>query len=75
MSKFRIQLLLDDNKWSTRYNLPENDRYSTSTTNMHVLVKLNFTVEKYGMKLNYHQIDTALEDISFSNTTIRHCVY
>ena len=75
MSRFRIQLLLDDINWSTRYNLPENDRCSTSTTDWHLLVKLNLTVEKYGMKLDYHQIDTALEDISLSNTTITHCVY
>ena len=26
LSKFRIQLLLDDINWSTRKNLPENDR-------------------------------------------------
>ena len=25
---FRVQLLLEDNTWSTRYNFPKNDRYS-----------------------------------------------
>ena len=29
---FRIQLLLEDNTWSTRYNLPKNDRYSDLST-------------------------------------------
>ena len=26
MGRFRIQLLLEDNTWSTRYNIPKNDR-------------------------------------------------
>ena len=29
MGRFRIQLLLSDNTWSTRYNLPKADSYST----------------------------------------------
>ena len=33
MGRFRIQLLLADNTWSTRYPLPENDRYSDTSTN------------------------------------------
>ena len=32
MGRFRIQLLLEDNTWSTRYNIPENYRYSNSST-------------------------------------------
>ena len=32
MVRFRIQFLLEDNTWSTRYNIPKNDRYSNSTT-------------------------------------------
>ena len=32
MGCFRIQLLLDDNTWSTRYNIPENDQYIDSPT-------------------------------------------
>ena len=32
MGKFIIQLLLEDNNWSTRYNIPKNDRYSDSST-------------------------------------------
>ena len=26
MGKFRIQLILEDNTWSTRYHIPKNDR-------------------------------------------------
>ena len=32
MGRFRIQLLLEDNTWSTRYSIPKNDRYSSSST-------------------------------------------
>ena len=32
MGRFRIQLLLEDNTWSTRYNIPKNDRYSDTST-------------------------------------------
>ena len=32
MSRFGIQLLREDNTWSTRYNIPKNDRYSDSST-------------------------------------------
>ena len=31
MGRFRIQLLLEDNAWSTRYNIPKNDRYSDTS--------------------------------------------
>ena len=32
MGRFQIQLLLADNAWSTRYNIPKNDRYSDTST-------------------------------------------
>ena len=44
MGCFRIQLLLDDNTWSTRYNKPKDDRYSDSSTQWTKL-SFNFTVE------------------------------
>ena len=74
MGRFRIQLLLEDNTWSTRYNIPKNDRYSNSSTQW-TLVNLNFTIENYGIRLIYDQIDTPHADISFSNITITHSVY
>ena len=74
MGKFRIQLLLEDNTWSTRYNIPKNDRYSDSSTDW-ILVNLNFTVENYGIKLIYDQIDTTHADMCFSKITITHSVY
>ena len=32
MGSFRIQLLIDDSTWSTRYDIPKNDRHSDSST-------------------------------------------
>ena len=74
MGRFRIQLLLEDNTWSTRYNIPKNDRYSDNSTDW-TLVNLNFTVGNYGIKLIYDQIDTAHGDMCFSNITITHSIY
>ena len=74
MSRFRIQLLLGDNTWSTRYSIPKNDRYSNSSTDW-TLIILNFTEKNYGIKLIYDQIDTPHADMCFSNIPITHSVY
>ena len=73
MGRFRIQLLLEDNTWSTIYNIPKNDRYSDSSTDWSKL-SLNFTVENYGIRLIYDEIDTAHADMCFSNITITHSI-
>ena len=73
MGRFRIELLLEDNTWRTRYNIPKNDRYSNSPTQW-TLVNINFTVENYGVRLVYDQIDTPHADMCFSNITITHSV-
>ena len=73
MGRFRIHFLLEDNTWSTRYNIPKIDRYSDSSTQW-TLVNLNFTVEKYGIKLYYDQIDTPHADLCFSIITITYSV-
>ena len=72
MGRLRIQLLLEDNTWRTRYNIPKNDRYSNLSTDW-ILVCLNFTIQNYGIKLIYDQIDTPHADMCFSN--IPHSVY
>ena len=74
MGRFRIQLLLEDNTWSTRYNIPKNDRYSNSSAQW-TLVCLNFTIKNYGIKLIYDQIDKPHADMCFSNFTITHSKY
>ena len=74
MGRFQIQLLIEDNTWSTRYNIPKNYRYSNSSTYC-TLVSFNFTVEVYNINLSYDQIDTPRADMCFSNITITHSVY
>ena len=73
IGRYRIQLLLEDNTWSTRYNIPKNDQYSDSSTQWTKL-GLNFTIENYGIRLLYDKIDTAHADMCFSNITITHSV-
>ena len=74
MGRFRIQLLLENNIWKTQYTIAKNDRYNNNSTDW-TLLNLNFTVEKYGIKLIYDQVDTAHADMCFSNITITHSVY
>ena len=74
MGCFKIQMLLVDNTWSTRYNIRKIDQYSNTSTEW-TLVSVNFTVENFGIKLIYDQIDTAHADMCFSNITITHSVY
>ena len=74
MGRFRIQLLLEDNTWSTQYTIAKNTQYSDNSTDW-TLVNLNFTVENFGIELIYDQIDTAHADMCFSNIKITHSVY
>ena len=74
MGRFRIQLLLGDNTRSNRYNISKDDRYSdTSTTS--TLINLTSTVENYGIRFIYGEIDSAVCDMCFINITITHSVY
>ena len=50
MGRFRIQLLLEDNTWSIRYNIPKIGRYSETSTQWTKL-SLNFAEENFGIKL------------------------
>ena len=74
MGRFRIQLLLEDNTWSTQYTIAKNSQYSDNSTDWTSL-NLDFTVENYGIKLIYDQIDTTHADICFSNIKLTHSVY
>ena len=74
MGRFRIQLLLENNTWSTQYNIPKNDRYGDTSADW-TPVSLKFTVENYGNKLIYDQIDKPHADMWFSNITITHSVF
>ena len=74
MGRFRIQLLLEDNTWSTQYTIAKNSQYNNTSTEWKLL-NLDFTVENYGIRLVYDQIDTPHADICISNITITHSVY
>ena len=74
MGRFRIQLLLGDNTWSTQYTIDKNTQYSNTSTEWKLL-NLNNTTENYGIKLIYDQIYTPHADMCFSNITITHSVY
>ena len=74
MGRFRIQLLLDDNTWSTQYTIDKNTQYSDSE-NEWKLLNLDFTVENYGIKLILDKVQTAHSDMCFSNNIITHSVY
>ena len=73
MCRLRIQLLLENNTLSTRYNIPKNDRYSDSSTQWTKL-GLNFTEENYGNKLIFDEIDSAHSDMCFSNISLTHSI-
>ena len=74
MERFRIQLLLKDNTWSTRYNILKSDRYGNSSTDW-TLVSLIITVENHGIKLIYDQICTLHADMCLSSFTVALSVY
>ena len=74
MGRFRIQLLLEDDTWTTQYTIKENSQYSESSTTWSLL-NLDFTVENYGIKLVYDRIDSPHADMCFSDITITHSVY
>ena len=73
MSRFRVQLFLKDNTWSTKYDIPKNDRYSNSSTDW-TLVSVNFNVENYVVKLIYDQRDAPHADMCSSVFTITHSI-
>ena len=69
MGCFRFQLLLEDHTCCTQYTISKYIQYS-GTSNDWTLINLDFTVEKYGIKVIYDQIDTAHADMCFSNISI-----
>ena len=74
MGRFRIELLLEDNTWSTQYTIPKNSQYSNTSTEW-TLLNLNFTAQKYGIKSIFDEIDRPHADMCFSNITMTHSVF
>ena len=73
MGTFRIQPLLDDNTWTTQYTIEKKTQFSGSDSEWGLL-NLYFTIENYGIKIVYDQVDSAHADMCFSNITITHSV-
>ena len=73
MGRFRIQFLLEDNTWSTIYNINKNSQYGNGSTVWH-LFDVDITQENYGVKFFYDQIPRAHADMFFSNIIITHSV-
>ena len=69
-----FNFLVAENTWSIRYNIPKNDRYSILSTDW-TLVSLNVSVENYGIKIIYNQIDSPHADVRFDNLSIPRSVY
>ena len=74
MGRFRIQLFLEDNTWSTQYTIAKHTQFSDNSTDW-TLLNLDFTQQNCGIKLIYDQIDTTHADMCFSIFTITHSVY
>ena len=74
MGTVRIQRLLQDITWSTQYTIAKNTQFTDNSSDWTLLI-LNFTIENYGIKLIYDQIDTAHSDFCFSKITKKHSVY
>ena len=74
IGRFRIQLLLDNNTWTTQYTIEKNSQFDETDSDW-TLLNLDFTIENYGIKIIYDQIDTTRADMSFSIITITHSVY
>ena len=74
MGRFRFQLLIEDNTWSTLYIIANDCQYNNSSTDW-TLLNLEFTRENYGNKLYLYEIDTAHSDMFSSDITITHSVY
>ena len=73
MSRFGDELLVEDNTWSSRYNIAKNDRYSDTST-QGTKLSLNFQKENYVKRINYDQIDKPHADMCFSKIIINHSV-
>ena len=73
MGRFRIQLLLEGNTWSTQYTIAKNTQYSDTSTDW-TLLNLDFTIENYGIILVYDQIDKPHADMFFKYNNNTFCI-
>ena len=74
MRRCRIQFLLKDNAWGTRYIIPKNDRCSNSSTEW-TLLSLNYKLNNFGTELIYEKFDSPVADMCFSDIISTYSVY
>ena len=74
VGRFRIQLLLDDDTWSTQCTIAKNSQYSDNSTDW-TLLNSDFTVENCGITIILDQIDTAQSCMCISIITVTHSVF
>ena len=70
----RVQLLLEDNTWSTKNHVSKSSNYSFSFTEWSLL-NLDFTEPNYGIILYFDKKDTTHADMCFSKNLITHSTY
>ena len=73
MGRFRVQLLLEDDTWKTKFHMGRNSNYSGSSTHWSSL-NLDFPEPNYGIRLNYDKIDTAHADVFFKYYKNTFCI-
>ena len=73
MGRFSIQLLLEDETWSTEYIIQKNTQNSATSTEW-MFLNLNITKENFGVRFVYDKIYTAHADMRFSKIIITHSV-
>ena len=74
MGRYRVQLFLEDNTWSTHYTIPKKDRYNDTSPDW-TLLNLDLTVENYGVRIIYDEIHSTHADMCFSKITKTNSVY
>ena len=71
MGRFRIQLLLLNGQWHSKYINAINNKYG-NTSSEWTSLNIDFTEKNSDNKLIYDEIDTAFADMCFSNIMITH---
>ena len=55
MTRFRIQILLENGNWENKFTIEKNSQFSKSSTEW-IRLSLNFTQENYGIRLIFDRI-------------------
>ena len=69
MAGLRTQFIIPIGHWYSKFIVAKTTNYSTISTDWN-LVNIDFTEKKYGVKILYDELDSALADMCFSNNLI-----